>query len=427
MIFFLSLSQRRIKLTVCSIPVALSFFFLSGSLFAQDYLSQQKSSETEKTRRLGEAVDEQSDEVKRLADELNELRALLVRENAPTPVKLPDKPIEPAPKEVIQTAPQQATEKPVPTPPAPTPPKPEPRPEPAPPAKPEPTPPQPKPVAPLESVDHEVQPGETLTAIGAKYDTTWQKIAEANGISDPTLVRAGQILKIPGKNQSVVAVKPEPTPVPTTPAPKPEPATPSAAPKSVTVAPGDTISSIARNNNTTVAAIIAANPGIAPELIQVGQKIQLTPGAPSPQKIERAIPMGSHVVQEGETLSSIARQYGTTTTALVALNQLPDSGHIRIGQKLIVPAKPKSTSAHKTPLPLVPTPIANDELVPYEVKAGETLYGIGRKFFLGVDEIAKLNNISSNSNLRAGQELLVPMHALYSRSVAPVSDLQGVR
>lgn len=272
--------------------------------------------------------------------------------------------------------------------------------------------------------------GETLTAIATLYNTTWQKIAEANDIADPKLVRVGQVLKIPGKSQHTTAPKPTPTPTPTpTPAPtqNPAPTTPQESPKIVTVAAGDTLSSIARANNTTLAAIMAANPGIAPERIQVGQKIRLTPGAQSPQKVERPVSVGTHIVQEGETLSSIARQYGTTTTALVALNQLPDSGHIRIGQKLIVPAKPKSTSSHHAPLPLVPTPIANDELVPYEVKAGETLYGIGRKFFLGADEIASLNNIPSNAQLRAGQQLLVPMHALYSRSVAPVNDLQNVR
>lgn len=402
--------------------------FFAGSLLAQDYLSQQKSSDTEKTRRLGEAVEEQSNEVKRLADELNELRALLVRDNTPAPVELPEKPVEPAQQVVTPVAPPKPVAKPDLTPPTP---KPDLKPEP--PTPPSPTPPQPKPdpepVAPQQSVQHEVQAGETLTAIGTKYDTTWQKIAEANGITDPKLVRVGQMLKIPGKNQRIAAVKPEPEPASTQPTPEPKPTavTQQRAPNAVTVTSGDTLSSIARKNNTTVAAIVAANPGIAPERIQVGQKIRITPGSPSPQQIERAVPIGSHTVQEGETLTSIARQYGTTTAALVALNQLPDSGHIRIGQKLKVPVKPNPSSAHTTPLPLVPTPIANDELVPYEVKPGETLYGIGRKFFLGADEIAQLNNISSTSSLRAGQELLVPMHALYSRSVAPVSDLQGLR
>ena len=41
-----------------------------------------------------------------------------------------------------------------------------------------------------------VKPGDTLSAIAAKYGTTYQEIATKNGISNPNLIYPGQILKI---------------------------------------------------------------------------------------------------------------------------------------------------------------------------------------------------------------------------------------
>lgn len=44
---------------------------------------------------------------------------------------------------------------------------------------------------------YKVQHGDTLSGIASKYGTTYQKIAELNGISNPNLIYAGQVLKIP--------------------------------------------------------------------------------------------------------------------------------------------------------------------------------------------------------------------------------------
>ena len=44
---------------------------------------------------------------------------------------------------------------------------------------------------------YKVQSGDTLSGIAAKYGTTYQKIAELNGIANPNLIYPGQVLKIP--------------------------------------------------------------------------------------------------------------------------------------------------------------------------------------------------------------------------------------
>jgi len=50
-----------------------------------------------------------------------------------------------------------------------------------------------------------------------------------------------------------------------------------------------------------------------------------------------------HVVQAGETLSLIAKQYGISLETLVALNDIPDVDRIEVGQELVVSVPPNWT------------------------------------------------------------------------------------
>nr|WP_309501183.1 LysM domain-containing protein [Saccharopolyspora gloriosae] len=59
------------------------------------------------------------------------------------------------------------------------------------------TAPPPAPPAPPAPETYVVQPGDTLSGIGAKVGVAWQSIAQANGISDPNLIYVGQVLRIP--------------------------------------------------------------------------------------------------------------------------------------------------------------------------------------------------------------------------------------
>lgn len=65
----------------------------------------------------------------------------------------------------------------------------------------------------------------------------------------------------------------------------------------------------------------------------------------------------TYIVVAGDTLSGIAKEYGTTVEAIIAANEISDPGLIVIGQVLSIPveeAGPVSTSATSTP----PTPTA---------------------------------------------------------------------
>ena len=105
-----------------------------------------------------------------------------------------------------------------------------------------------------------VRRGDTLFSIARRFGTTIGAIAQANGISNPRYIRAGQRLIIPGAY----------------PACAPPPAVPGAT--VYIVRRGDTLYSIARRYHTTVAAIAWAN-GIAnPHRIWAGQRLVIPTG-----------------------------------------------------------------------------------------------------------------------------------------------------
>nr|MBA3689749.1 LysM peptidoglycan-binding domain-containing protein [Chloroflexota bacterium] len=101
----------------------------------------------------------------------------------------------------------------------------------------------------------------------------------------------------------------------------------------VVVTPGDTLSEIALKHGVSVAQLRALN-GIAdPNRIYPGQRLRLAWGtggaalAPTP-KPKTIV----HVVARGETLTGIARQYGSTIPAIVKANAIRNPSLVRVGQ-----------------------------------------------------------------------------------------------
>jgi len=113
-----------------------------------------------------------------------------------------------------------------------------------------------------------------------------------------------------------------------------------------TIQRGETLFRIALANDTTVDDIVAANPGINPNLIQPGQVIQLpdcTPGVVAPTTAPDVVvstPAGggtTYTVERGDTLFAIAQQFGVTVQAIVNANNLTNPNNLAVGQQLIIP------------------------------------------------------------------------------------------
>ena len=178
---------------------------------------------------------------------------------------------------------------------------------------------------------------DTLETVAKRTGVSPTAIAQANKLTGP--LRTGQLLTIPAAPGALKA---------------PLPAEPSGS-LSHTVQRGETLSGIARQHGTTVSAIAQAN-GIAdPARIYVGQRISI-PGAaqPSPQAAAQSTAQtnGSHTVQRGETLSGIARQHGTTVSAIAQANGIANPARIYAGKTLTIPGA--ATAISQTPQNPVP-------------------------------------------------------------------------
>jgi len=56
-----------------------------------------------------------------------------------------------------------------------------------------------------------------------------------------------------------------------------------------------------------------------------------------PEDFPTAVPARTHIVQPGETLTKIARQYNVTVNAIVAANNIPNPNRVAVGAVLVIP------------------------------------------------------------------------------------------
>ena len=157
---------------------------------------------------------------------------------------------------------------------------------------------------------------------------------------------------------------------------------------------GDSLYSIARKYNTTVDELKKLN-NLSSNVLNIGQVLKI-PSSESSNTGSGTGISNTYVVKSGDSLYSIARKYNTTIDEIKRFNNLT-SNLLSIGQVLKIPSGSESNNTGSN------TGTTNT----YVVKSGDSLYSIARKYNTTVDEIKKLNNLSSNL-LSIGQVLKIP-------------------
>ncbi|MCU0448033.1 MAG: LysM peptidoglycan-binding domain-containing protein [Microscillaceae bacterium] len=219
---------------------------------------------------------------------------------------------------------------------------------------------------------HIVQVGESLYTIAKKYNLTVAELKQLNPLASSNL-RVGQELTV-------------------TTATPPSVAPPEAGEHIVKA--GDTLYSIAREYEVTVAHLLKLN-HLTSHNLKIGQRLRIRDKSTESKTNQPEI----HIVERGDSLHTIAQHYGMSVTELMTLNQL-NMGTLSVGQKLKVNYKPQTkTETNTTP--------QNPDYEEYNVEKGESLYAIARKFGLSINELKIFNQLNSDM-LRAGQILKIP-------------------
>lgn len=201
---------------------------------------------------------------------------------------------------------------------------------------------------------YKVVSGDSLWQISKKFGVTVDELKKVNNLTSNAL-SIGQLLYIPKNNTTTVEQE------------------------IYTVKSGDTLYGIANKFGISVDALKKLN-NLTTNTLSIGQKLVIKPTSPANET--------EYIVAKGDTLYGIANKFGVTVDAIKNANKLT-SNTLSINQKLKIPSSSQ-----------------NNNKITYTVAKGDTLYGIAKTYNTTVDNLKKLNSLTSNS-LSIGQTLIV--------------------
>jgi len=168
-----------------------------------------------------------------------------------------------------------------------------------------------------------------------------------------------------------------------------------------TIKAGDTFYSIARRYNVSLDALLNANPNVNPDALYIGQVICI-PG-PTPPPPPQTCPIGTtpYIIRAGDTFYSIARRYNVSVDALIAANPNVNPDNLMIGQQICIPVG-------TPPTPPPPPSGCPAGTTPYTIRSGDTFFSLAQRFNTTVEAIQAANPGVNPNNLQIGQIICIP-------------------
>ncbi len=219
-----------------------------------------------------------------------------------------------------------------------------------------------------------IQDGDTLGKIAKKFSIERKALLEANRLSEGQPIYIGETLMIPG-------------------------AAPAPAPN-------------AKMAETSKPADVKKDSLVVGETKKESSAPASVP-APAPTATK------AHKVVKGDTLTSVAKKYQTTVASLKSANGLR-SDTISLGQTLKIPVT-QTAANHSKPAPETKKQeqdssfqydnelLRSDETYGYyTVNKGDNLYALARDFFTTMSELQRINRLGASTTIYPGDEIIVP-------------------
>ena len=242
-----------------------------------------------------------------------------------------------------------------------------------------------------------VKKGDTLYGISNQFGVSVTELADINNV-DAYSLKEGQSLIIPSQSGS--------------------------NPDNMflyTVKKGDTLYGIARIYNVSVDSIKELNYFIDNNLV-VGQVIRIPEMYTKPEDMIVSTYV-NYTVKKGDTLYSIAKQYGVLADTIIQDNALKNA-NLSIGQNLKIRVAPSSFDVEECFGEDSNVELPNNNAERYVVQKGDTLYSISKKFNTSVNNIIQANRLNGNV-LTVGQVLQIPVPS-YTYIVQRGDTLYGI-
>lgn len=182
------------------------------------------------------------------------------------------------------------------------------------------------------------------------------------------------------------------------------------------VASGDTLLSIAIDFGMSLEDLRALN-FLDNDLISIGQPLRVRVTPPTPTATPEPF---LYTVQAGDSLGGIAARFGIGMVDLMNANRLEDPNAIAVGRELIIPgaAPAASTAAGEA----AAAPIDPSAALIHIVRSGESLSQIAQDYGVTASAIVSANRIANPNSVRVGTELTIP-----GISAAEWADRNAVR
>ncbi|MEN9621307.1 MAG: hypothetical protein RL499_1500, partial [Actinomycetota bacterium] len=137
--------------------------------------------------------------------------------------------------------------------------------------------------------------------------------------------------------------------------------------------------------------------GLRTALAQLGTA--LLPGGLATQAVASHAAPAVYTVAPGDTVSSIAQQFGLSTASILALNGLSWKSTIFAGQVLTLTSAPVKTTG---------TPAPTTSAGRYRIDKGDTISALAARFGVSAQSILDENGLSWSSIIYPGQTIVIP-------------------
>jgi LysM repeat protein len=117
-----------------------------------------------------------------------------------------------------------------------------------------------------------------------------------------------------------------------------------------------------------------------------------------------------YIVASGDTLGKIAKKNGVSLKALEAANPDVNPKHLKVKQKLVIPAGGSAPAGIASASSAEATAADTGSDTSYTVKSGDTLHRIAKRFGTTVKAIEAENSLST-TKIKVGQKLKIPAKA----------------